>query len=73
MESNSKNYNRRNTTLQKYNKDHLNTTLKKSKPIPSYKIIKCDVRLRNCKKIDLVPFMALHLSLISEKENEQHI
>ena len=29
MESNNENYNRRNTTLQKYNKDHLSTTLRK--------------------------------------------
>jgi len=53
MESNNKNYNRRNTTLQKYNKDHLSTTLRKRKPIPSYK------------SIDLTPFIALHL-IISE-------
>ena len=52
MEGNSKNYNRRNTTFQKYNKDNLNATLKKSKPIPSYKII------------DLAPFMALHFIIL---------
>ena len=59
MESNNKNYNRRNTTLQKYNKDHLSTTLRKREPTQPQSIDKdLTNELRKLRKLKVNPSKA---------------